>query len=240
MTYVSIDGDEFYEASFTRAAQVSELLRSGRLLKAVRWQQLAAGAVVVIAMLAWKASSVHTVGQTVVGIRLACVVAAAAAAFVLDDAALRTVAAVPLAWSVRLALRAALALAYVTILYGLVVGWLAVVGPGMLPADVLAALAVELLALLCIGLLGSAAAMSWFGYCEPGFAVSSGVAIVAVALLTLPSRFEFYAPLGAQWDAAHDRWLVVLVLAVVALLCAGRDPASALSIRRVRRSVVRR
>ncbi|WP_243762332.1 ABC transporter [Streptomyces sp. Tu 3180] len=139
-------------------------------------------------------------------------------AFLLDDPARHTTAAVPTRRPVRHALRLAL-VAPVAALW-----WTAalhLVPRAVRPPE--AGVTVEAAAVLALALAGAALAVRVGGGTGPGRAVAGGLLASAVlAPLLWPGRWAlFVTPDDERWAAAHDRWTVLLCAAlVVAAVCA--------------------
>ena len=154
-------------------------------------------------------------------LRAAALAFALGLAFVLDDPARHTTAAVPTRRPARHALRVAL-VAPVTAAW-----WTAallIVPDGIRPpvGDV----TLEAGAAFMLALAASAAAIRLTQAAEPGQAVAGAVLTTAVlGLLLWPGRWElFVGTQDPKWAAAHDRWGMVLVGAVVVWGVCGPEP----------------
>ena len=149
------------------------------------------------------------------------------AAFLLDDAAAATVSATPRSLAQRRILRIALALPLLCAVWAATL-WYATAAPSApFGPDARGALSLQLAAMLTLTLAASAIALrampdepvGWCGVIVP-------CAIVGVAPL-LPERLALLAAPGSEaWDAAQQRWVVLLALGVIALVLASRDPAA--------------
>lgn len=139
-------------------------------------------------------------------------------AFLLDDPARHTTAAVPTRRAVRHALRLAL-VAPVT-----AAGWTAalyLVPRAVRPPE--ADITLEAAAIVSLALAGAAFAVRGSGRTRPGRAVAGGLLVPGVlAPLLWPGRWAlFVTPDDERWAAAHDRWAVLLCAALaVAAVCA--------------------
>ncbi|MFJ3624109.1 ABC transporter [Streptomyces iakyrus] len=156
-------------------------------------------------------------GETAEGLslyllRAAILAFAVGLAFLLDDPARHTTAAVPTARPVRVALRVALAVpagaAWWTVA-------LLLVPPGARPP--VGDLTLEAGAAFVLAVTGAAAAVRFSEVTRPGPPVAIGLLATAVlALLFWPGRWALFVPVeDERWAAAHDRWGLVLAGAVV-------------------------
>ncbi|BCL21398.1 ABC transporter [Streptomyces tuirus] len=145
-------------------------------------------------------------------LRAAILAFAVGLAFLLDDPARHTTAAVPTPRPVRTALRVALAApaaaAWWTVALLLVPPYVRPpVGDITLEAGAACALAVT----------GAAAAVRFSEVARPGLPVAIGLLTTALlAMLFQPGRWALFVPVeDERWAAAHDRWGVVLAGAVI-------------------------
>ncbi|MFF6949454.1 ABC transporter [Streptomyces iakyrus] len=156
-------------------------------------------------------------GETAEGLslyllRAAILAFAVGLAFLLDDPARHTTAAVPTPRPVRVALRVALAVpagaAWWTVA-------LLLVPPGARPP--VGDLTLEAGAAFVLAVTGAAAAVRFSEATRPGPPVAIGLLATAVlALLFWPGRWALFVPVeDERWAAAHERWGVVLAGAVV-------------------------
>jgi fluoroquinolone transport system permease protein len=141
-------------------------------------------------------------------------------AFLLDDPARHTTAAVPTRRPVRQALRVAL----VTPLA--VLGWAAALL--LVPDDIrppLGDVTLEAAGTFVLALAASAVAVRFTETPEPGQAVAAAVLTSAVVVpLLLPGRWAMFVGVrDERWAASHDRWVWVLVGAVVVWAVCGPE-----------------
>ena len=199
-----------------RLSVAAELTRSGALRRAVRWEPAAVGCVAGAALLAWR----HDAAAPVDVLRGVSLVVVLGLLFVLDDQAARTVAAVPVMWRHRLALRLLVALAIAGPAFVVLCG---VLMPG---ASTGSGAGLEVATLLCVGMAAAAVAFRYFGVDEPGL-VAGPVTLGVVGLLAfVPTRWALLVTPGPDWAAAHLRWAGLLVVAAALLLVASRDPGA--------------
>jgi len=151
------------------------------------------------------------------------------AAFVLDDPASATTDASPTSLAKRRMLRIALALplpllggVWAASLYYATTADGAPLGP-----DARGALSIQASAMLATTLGASAAALRLM----PGEASGWAAVVIPFALLVcvyyLPQRWTLLAtPAEPGWQAAQQRWILLLAVGVLALIWASRDPAA--------------
>ncbi|WP_371670529.1 ABC transporter [Streptomyces sp. NBC_00289] len=154
-------------------------------------------------------------------LRAAALAFAMGLAFLLDDPARDTTAAVPTPRPVRQTLRAAL-VAPLAALW-----WTAALL--LVPAELrppVGGITLEAAATLTLALAAAAAALRFGRQPRPGIPVAAGLLFTAtLAPLLLPNRWTLFAiPKAANWQAAHDRWSAVLVAAVVVWAACGPEP----------------
>jgi hypothetical protein len=164
-------------------------------------------------------------GAAVLVLRGVAVLLAAALALAVDEPAAQLLDATPTPLVQRLVARAGLCCAV------LVPGWLLTIGVATRAgADVpVAALTLELAALTAVGLAVPASLRRWWQVSEPGlvtgpvlFGALLGAAHLPPTLALLPG-----SPADPVWDAAHQRWALVLIAAGLLLARAVADPATA-------------
>ncbi|MFI8896232.1 ABC transporter [Streptomyces paradoxus] len=145
-------------------------------------------------------------------LRAAILAFAVGLAFLLDDPARHTTAAVPTRRPVRVALRVALAVPAVAAWWTVA---LLLVPPGARPP--VGDITLEAGSAFVLAVAGAAAAVRFSEVARPGLPVSGGLLATAVlALLFWPGRWALFVPVeDERWAAAHDRWAVVLAGAVV-------------------------
>jgi hypothetical protein len=163
-------------------------------------------------------------GRLVLWLRIAMMAGALGCAFLLDDPSEPTTEGVAGSLLLRRSLRVALLLPATAAWWVAVVWRVRAVHPG-LPLPV-AALTLEAVALLAVT-MGLAAAGSHLAPERRGGVVAAPalLALTSAAFL-LPAQATLYAPPGsAAWDGAHQRWALLLGLALAAFAVASRDPA---------------
>ena len=173
------------------------------------WPPLAAFTVSLgLLALAVRPGSVLEAEELVQWLRIAIVTGALGWAFLLDDPSEPTTEGVAGSLLLRRALRVALLLPLTTAWWVAVVWRIRAVYPTVsLP---IAAFTLEAAALLAVTMALAAPAL---------LALSS-------AAFLLPAKVTLYAqPGSAAWDGAHQRWALLLGLALVAFAAASRDPA---------------
>ncbi|MFJ4927921.1 ABC transporter [Streptomyces sp. NPDC088736] len=149
-------------------------------------------------------------------LRGAALVLGVGLAFLLDDPARHTTATVPVRRPLRSALRMAL------VAPGAALWWavaLLLVPEGARPPA--GALTLEAAAIAVTALAVASAAVRFTERAEPGPAVAAGLLVTAMTVPTvlLPECWALLVAVhDPHWDAAHERWAVVLAAAVV--LCA--------------------
>ncbi|MEU4652356.1 ABC transporter [Streptomyces sp. NPDC023723] len=188
-----------------------ELVRP--VARTVPWRALGAagGAGLLLVATAGWADREPAAGSVLFALRGAALAAGLGLAFLLDDPARHTTAAVPAPRPVRQALRAALVAPPV------VVWWAAVLL--LVPAEVrppVAAVTLEAAAVALLGFAGAAVAVRLTDRTRPGRGVAVGLLGAAVAGPPLvPAHWAMFVQAGdPRWSASHDRWAVVLVVAV--------------------------
>ncbi|MGW1211319.1 ABC transporter [Streptomyces sp. NPDC002499] len=145
-------------------------------------------------------------------LRTAALVLALGLAFVLDDPARHTTAAVPVRRPVRAGLRLALVAPV------LASWWTAALL--LVPSSVrppVGDITLEAGAAFALALAGATAAIRFTDQAEPGQAVAAGLLVLAILTpLLLPESWAlFVAVEDKRWAAAHDRWAVLLTGAAV-------------------------
>ncbi|MCX5558779.1 ABC transporter [Streptomyces sp. NBC_00038] len=142
-------------------------------------------------------------------------------AFLLDDPARHTTAAVPIRRPVRIGLRVAFAVPIAAI------WWTAALL--LVPGDVrppVGAVTLEAAAVAALALAGAAVAVRCTEAAEPGVGVSAGLLGGGLAAgLLLPHDLALVVAVNdPRWDGAHERWAGVLVVAVVVGVAAWAEP----------------
>ncbi|MFD4524957.1 ABC transporter [Streptomyces sp. NPDC058470] len=158
-------------------------------------------------------------------------------AFLLDDPARHTTAAVPTRRPVRTGLRVAFAVPFAAL------WWTAALL--LVPEDArppLGAVTLEAAAVAALALAGAAVVVRCTEAAEPGIAVS-GVLLGAglSAALLVPDRWALVVPVDdPRWGGAHDRWTVILVVAVVVGAACWAEPLRRRTAMPVRRAALAR
>jgi hypothetical protein len=162
--------------------------------------------------------------QVMLWLRLAMIVAALSYAFLLDDPSEPTTEGVAGSLLLRRALRVALLLPATAAWWVAVVWRVRAVYPG-LPLPV-AALTLEAAALLAMTVALAATGSRLAPERRGGVVAAPALLTLASAAFLLPTRVALYAPPGSEeWDGAHQRWEILLGLALVTFAAASRDPA---------------
>ncbi|MEU1052984.1 ABC transporter [Streptomyces sp. NPDC005876] len=185
------------------------------VLRTLPWPTLAAAGGVGLLLAAVPRLTDGTPGTGPALSLLRCVALAGALglAFLLDDPARHTTAAVPVRRLARQALRAALAAPPVAL------WWVAAVL--LVPAEIrppVGDVTLEAAAVCLLTLAGAAAGVRLTDRARLGPGVAAGLLASAVlAPLLLPERWALFVPVGDErWAAAHDRWALLLAAAVAA------------------------
>jgi hypothetical protein len=157
-------------------------------------------------------------------LRLATIVGALGWAFVLDDPSEPTTESVAGSLLLRRVLRVALLLPAAAAWWVAVVWRVRAVYPGLqLPV---AALTLEAAALLAVTVALATAGSRLAPERRGGVVAAPALLALASAAGLLPAQVALYAqPGSAGWDTAHQRWAVLLGLALAAFAAASRDPA---------------
>ncbi|MGW3290369.1 ABC transporter [Streptomyces sp. NPDC001002] len=181
--------------------------------RSLPWRALlASGAMALLLAAIPRMSDEPSTWLTVNLLRTAALVLALGLAFVLDDPARHTTAAVPVRRPVRAGLRLALVAPV------LASWWTAVLL--LVPSSVrppVGDITLEAGAAFALALAGATAAIRFTDQAEPGQAVAAGLLVVAILTpLLLPESWAlFVAVEDKRWAAAHERWAMVLAGAVV-------------------------
>jgi len=193
--------------------------------QAVNWVPPLAGTLLAVAIVAFflarepaRAGAGNLFGLLAV-LRIAALALALGAGFALDDPAWETLASSPAALPLRRGLRVLLVLAVLALAWAGML-WLAAQAgnpPPRLPALALTAESAALVtvALAVAAIRGGAAAGPAILATVMGMALLSGRRVTMLV----------FDPEDPQWTPAHRRWSLLLVLAVVVLVQASRDPA---------------
>lgn len=203
-----------------RAAQAIALRRA--TVHGVRWPPVCLAAVAVGGVVAWKENAFAELGTATFMVRMAAVLLALGAVFVLDDAAALTVAASPTPLWWRRMLRYTVAAAFVLPTWVAVLSY-AVSRQPDLPWP---RLTLELAVLVAFGLAVAAASARWSDATDPGMSAALGVLGFTFVIAHLPPRFAFFAaPGSAAKESSTLRWSVAFVVVLTVLVAASSDPA---------------
>lgn len=223
-----------------RASGIIQLVRP--TARAIRWLPVPLAGVTALGVLyAIKPDPVEgaSVSRVINDVRLAGLLLVLGAVFSFEDSARETICCVPTRLAIRRAVRVAL------VLPALVVLWLVVflvakqvpVSDGKLP---LSPLLLEFVA-ITVAAFAIAAAADRVSPDSMGGPIAAGPIsfIVASATLLLPERFALIVstPDGPAWDGAHTRWRIALIVALFALAIFCRDPGRARRRARIRRAL---
>jgi hypothetical protein len=158
-------------------------------------------------------------------LRGVAVLLATALALAVDEPAASLLDASPTPLRQRLVARTGLCCAV------LLPAWLIAVGAATLAgADVpVQAMSLELAALAAVGLAVPASLRRWWQVSEPGLVTGPVLLGALLAAAHLPRELVLLAgsPVDPAWGVAHQRWALVLVVAVALLVRAVADPATA-------------
>lgn len=163
-------------------------------------------------------------GRLILWLRITMTAGALGCAFLLDDPSEPTTEGVAGSLLLRRSLRVALLLPATAAWWVAVVWRVRAVHPG-LPLPV-AAFTLEAAALAAVTVALAAAGSRLAPERRGGVVAAPALlALTSVAFL-LPAQVTLYAqPDSAAWDGAHQRWALLLGLALVAFAAASRDPA---------------
>lgn len=202
------------------------LQRLAPVARTVAWAALLAGALacVVVVVVAPRApGSAPLARWPGCGALALCV----GAAFLLDDAADATVGATPTSLARRRMLRVALALPLLCVVWAGSLWYATTADGAWFGPDTWAALSLQLAAMLALTLAASALALRVMADEHCGWAGALAPFVLFAGALTLPERWTLLAlPGDGAWDAAQQRWAVLLAVGLLALAWASRDPAA--------------
>ncbi|MFC9846069.1 ABC transporter [Streptomyces sp. NPDC127595] len=153
-------------------------------------------------------------------------------AFLLDDPARHTTAAVPTRRPVRIGLRVAFAVPFAALWW---TGALLLVPEDVRPP--VGAVTLEAAAVAALALAGAAVVVRCTEAAEPGVAVAGVLLGTGLyAALLVPDRWALVVPVNdPRWGGAHDRWAGILVVAVVVGAAAWVEPLRRRTVLPVRR-----
>jgi hypothetical protein len=201
----------------TQPRVIGELLATGALRRAIRWQPPVAAWTLVGLLLLWRADDTQSTVSAVWLLRVIAGLLALGVVSVLDDAAAETLAPVPFSLAWRCGLRVAVAILCVAPAWVGAILWVR-------PAVPVAALTLECATLVAVGLAVAGGVARWFDANEPGVAAGPTLAAIAYGGSLLPQRWALYDLPGESWSAVHLRWAVMLGAAVAVLAVTLRDP----------------
>jgi hypothetical protein len=207
-------------------SQVVELLRSGALRRTVRWQPLLGTFGFVLVVLTSLGRRGHTGDEVVLVLRLSAFLLAFGAVFVFDDPAAPLISSVPMTWENRLWTRTAVAVAFITPMWCLVLAVTATQRGQALSGGILAGVTLELVCFLTLGLSVAGSLTRWADLIEPGIATAPAMVVAFLAVALPIENWQFVVDPGGSWAPAHERWLLLWVVALLALFLAARDPAA--------------
>jgi fluoroquinolone transport system permease protein len=208
-----------------RSGQLTALV--GATLRAVRWDVTATAGGLVVGLLLWKHAQLQQPASALWLVRGTALLLTLGALPLLDDAAARQVAAVPL----PLAWRSAIRLAGFVALVFVPVSALAA-GSGLPVAGLL----LETAAIVLLSCAASLLMTRLTEHPEPSTIVSLGLLPLPGVLTLLPASVAMLVPEGPEWNAAHQRWAALVAIGVVVLALSLRDPSARAPGRRSRRS----
>jgi hypothetical protein len=163
-------------------------------------------------------------GRLLLWLRLAMTIAALGSAFLLDDPSEPTTQGVAGSLLLRRSLRVALLLPATAAWWAAVV-WRVQAAHPRLPLPV-AALTLEAAALGAATVALAAAGSHLAPERRGGMMAAPALLALASAAFLLPAQVALYAQPGSPtWDGAHQRWALLLGLALAAFAAASRDPA---------------
>lgn len=149
------------------------------------------------------------------------------AAFVLDDPASATTDASPTSLAKRRMLRIALALPLLGGVWAASLYYATSADGAPLGPDARGALSIQASAMLATTLGASAAAVRLMAGETSGWAAVGVPFALLVCVYYLPQRWALLAtPAEPGWQAAQQRWVLLLAVGVLALIWASRDPAA--------------
>jgi hypothetical protein len=209
-----------------RGAQLHALARPVR--RSVRWQPVVTSGVLV-ALLLWWRHGTQPGGPGVELVRACGLVLGVGTAFLLDDPAAPTTAAVPLPLSWRSAYRVVFGVVLVAVLWGGVLTWAVRTSAYHLPWG---GLTLQAAAWTLLVLAVAATARRLGDLDEPGAATAAGMTVLALLIHLLPAWLLLTG--DPATSASLTRWGAVLLVAVLALWLAVRDPAAPRVVPRVR------
>jgi hypothetical protein len=204
-------------------------------IRTIRWAALLGGAAAAQLVL-WAAKGELSRGGPIplLPLRVAAVLLCLGAAFVLDDDAGATVEPAVASLIVRRGLRLALTVPVVGMAWGVAL-WAAsrlaasgqetgAVVPRSLPV---AALTLEAAALLAVTLAAGAVSTPTLGHGKGGVAAGPTLLAFVMAMLSIRPYWQLFPSAAGEpgWAAAHARWALILLAAMIVLAVFSLDPA---------------
>jgi hypothetical protein len=205
------------------ARATASLLRLARVARTISWPAPIGGVLACAALVALASSDESPVGRWPgFGAMALC----AGAAFVLDDAAGAAADATPTSLARRRMLRVALALPLLCAAWAGAL-WFATPDDGTLfGPDARGGLSLQFAGMLALTFAGSAVALRVVPDGRAGWAGVVAPFVLLGVAYWLPERWTlFAAPGDGQWPASQWRWAALLVLGLLTLAWASRDPA---------------
>nr|WP_237525182.1 ABC transporter [Streptomyces sp. SID5643] len=180
--------------------------------RTVPWGTVGAAGAAGLLLAALTRTGATAEGLSLYLLRAAILAFAVGLAFLLDDPARHTTAAVPTPRPVRVALRVALAVPAAAAWWTVA---LLLVPPGARPP--VGDITLEAGAAFVLAMTGAAAAVRFSEVTRPGLPAAVGLLATAVlAMLFWPGRWALFVTVeDERWAAAHDRWGMVLAGAVI-------------------------
>jgi hypothetical protein len=206
-----------------RSGQLLALV--GPTLRAVRWEVPASAVTLLIVVLFWKHMELRSPVSALWVVRGGALLLTLGALPLLDDPAARQVAAVPLPFAWRSAIRLAGLFVMVFAPVAALAAW------SHLP---IGGLLLETAAVVALSCAASVLMTRSTEHSESSTVVSFGLFPLPAVLTLLPPSAALLVQQGEQWDSAHRRWAVLLALGLGTLVLALRDPAARGVLRRGR------
>jgi len=204
-----------------RPVALGELLRL--YPKLLRWTPALAASLTVVLLLVWKQGALGSTEAGVWMLRGAGLIMAVGSVFLFDDPSSNITNSSPTSLRVRSGAR--LLLVCMTVFVGC--------SPVTILTSQRVSLAGEWLGVVLeiAAMIGVAAALSltmqrWLGLFEPGQFAGIGVVGTLLGAQLVGARWPMLVGPGPQWEAAHLRWAVVLLFAVLVVVWQLRDPAA--------------
>jgi hypothetical protein len=214
-----------------RTAQAVTLWQA--TIRSVGWPPALAAVLVVTGLTVWWRGAFDALGSAVTIVRVAAVLLALGAGFVLDDAAAPSVAASPTPLWWRRMIRYGIAAVFVLPAWATLIGYAYQRQPEV-PA---ARLTLELTVLVICGLATAGAAARWFDTNHPGTTAALSVLGFVLLAAYLPPRFGLFASPGSSaWGPSALRWAGVLAVLLAVLVASSHDPARPSPRRALRRT----